>query len=271
MSPYFFRWLSFWESNRPPTQNDEEKYDNELYWYLGSIFLVCFDFLLYFYLEPRLGNLWSSIIVTVIGLVIISGHSQVYFNFISWITHQISKKDNNKDDSDKDKLKKNRPMIIIWVISVIMMLGIALFIILPIVNKVEPNNFEQIKLFLALLLVIVIGNLLFAIHIEKPEKNNLLMLCSIPFLTVLFVFLMARSTVIPKFVMSKYKFGNFETHQLLVDKNGCKILNKMKLNPDKDQEICYLVPIHKLQPLDKYIKKQYFAMIFSSSSGIIIL
>ena len=33
----------------------------------------------------------------------------------------------------------------------------------------------------------------------------------------------------------------------------------------------YLVPIHKLQPLDKYIKKQYFAMIFSSSSGIIIL
>jgi len=127
-------------------------------------------------------------------------------------------------------------------------------------NKIEPNYFEQIKLFLVLLLVIVIGNLLFAIHVEKPEKNNLSMLCLIPILTVLFVLLMGRSTVIPKFVMNKYKFGYFETHQLLVDKNGCKILSKMKLIPDKDkdQEICHLENIKILSRLGRnfYLEKE---------------
>jgi len=97
MSPYFFRWWLFWDLNWPSTQNDEEKPDNEIYWYFGTIVLVFCDVFLYFYLEPRLENPWSSIIVTIIGLVIFSVHLQVYFNLISRIINWIFKKDSNPE------------------------------------------------------------------------------------------------------------------------------------------------------------------------------
>jgi apolipoprotein N-acyltransferase len=118
-----------------------------------------------------------------------------------------------------------------------MMLLILFFFINPIVTQIDSNEHTPSKaaLCLGIYIAIFLGILFFAWLHEKQQQYGLL--CwAMPFLTLFFISLLTKNTFIPQLVMNKYKFGNFEVQQLLVDADGCEILKNLKLIPDNGQK-----------------------------------
>jgi hypothetical protein len=245
MSPYIIRGIML---KTFPASDKEMASDKELNWYFCSIFLVYFAFFLYFYLEYEFKTSCLSCgIPILIVLVIFLEHMRVYFSSFDWIERkpQCIKKKVERELKDKN-------MFLPWLFSVLFMFLILAAFIVSIVNKIELKEFERFILYGTLLVVIITGNFLFAIFQESTKKT--LWHWTIPFLMVFFVFFFAGKPVtgqIPKVVMNKFKFGNFEAQRLLLDHEGCEILKNLELIPSlaKDQKTCFLEDIKILSRL----------------------
>ncbi len=242
MSQYFFRWyLPLKQQNHIDLINDEENLsdkenfsDNERIWYFFSmcVFWLAFVFL------PRFENtgVISGCIWLVLIVIIFFVHYKVYWKGV-W----VRKASHNKKKLVTKKAGKCIRMLLAWLISAMMILPIIIY----------SNEHTPFK-FLGILLVVFFGILSFAWFYEKQKQPRLL-LWAIPFLTLFFISLLTKNTFIPNFVMEKYKFGNFEVQQLLVDAKGCKILKHLELIPDnaKNKTTCHMNNIKILSRLGR--------------------
>ena len=117
-----------------------------------------------------------------------------------------------------------------WIASAMMTL-LILFFMFKMVEKLEG---------VFIFLFLMCGNIWLADN-QEAERPKKIWYLFIPIAIVLVTYLLIVPSF-PKFVMSTYKFGNFETQQLLVDEEGCKILKHLELIPDNDQNkiTCHL-------------------------------
>ncbi len=261
MSPYIIRWwIPLEQQNHSALSSDEEKFsDRERIWYFLSIFIVYFVFFLHFFLKSYVKTAWITYgIPCFIGLVVMTVHLIIYWKGVWWerslVERSLVERSLVKKVWKWKKLegKADKSMIGIWFFSTFMMLMVLAIIINPIVVNIDSNEYIS---FLGLLLIILGGNLSFAFFREKKiEEKKTGWYWFIPILTVLSIFSMAQNTYIPKFVMNKYKFGNFETQQLLVDEDGCKFLKNLELipNPIENNNTCNVQNIKILSRLGSF-------------------
>ena len=121
---------------------------------------------------------------------------------------------------------------------------------------------EKVEEMMYVLFSMMLGNILLGIYQEvERTTGKLLYLLIIPILVALIVLprIEIGDRPFPKFAMNKYKFGDFETQQLLVDAEGCKILKHLELIPDKgkNKTTCHLDNIKILSRLGRsfYLEK----------------
>lgn len=260
MSPYFFRWLMLLEQLKPSllilpsTPSDKEKAsDNERIWYFFSLFFVFYAYIIYFDLEYKFKNPWFSCGIP--GLIIsgiILGHFRVYSlcnrikRLLLWIKNKVLRKSDEKNDKQEPK---EINMFGPWIVSLLFLAFIKIWFLDPLIEKMAPTDHSD-QVILIILFLLTLGLVYLVVgHFLERLKRPWWYVAPLALIFLSFIILLISS--IPEVVMGKYKFGNFETRRLLVNKEGCAILENLELipRPAKDQKTCHLKNIKILSRL----------------------
>lgn len=254
MSPYFFRWLCLLEQQKisPPSEKEKAS-DNERFWYFFSLFLVFFAFIVYFDLEYKYKTPWLSYIFSgLIAFVIILGHFRFYSlcnrikRLLLWIKNKVLRKSDEKNDRQKPK---DINMLWPWLGSLLFMIFIFILFLNPIIEKMAPTDHsDQVILYILFPLTLLLIYLSVAHFLERLKRPWWFL---VPPTLIFLIFIILPISSIPKFVMGQYKFGNFETRRLLVDKEGCEIIENLELipRPANNPKTCHLKNIKILSRL----------------------
>ncbi len=211
-------------SNKYKTEITSNKKENDPYkeisWYFASLFFISLDVLAYRYLQS---------ISTLVPIL-------VFLAIIIWQFHFYCQ-----------RKPKKTSLFGAWIISFFITLVILIFM-LNMVEKLEEMTFVLVS--------IMLGNILLSGY-QEVERTTIktLYLMIIPIIVALLV--LPRIDIggrpFPKFVMNKYKFGNFKPQQLLINAEGCNILKNLELIPDnsKNKTTCSLNNIKILSRLGR--------------------
>ena len=256
MTPFFSRWWMLLEQQKisPPSEKEKAS-DNERIWYFFSLFLVFYAYIFYLDLEYKYKITWLSCIVPLlIAFVIILGHIQVYspYDWIKLLPPWIKKKVFPKYVEKNDKQEpKEINMFGPWIVSLLFLAFIKILFLDPLIEKMAPTDHsDQVILSIVFLSTLVLVYLVAGHFLERLKRPWWYVA---PLALICLSLIILPFSSIPKFVMGKYKFGNFETHRLLVNKEGCAILENLELipRPAKDQKTCYLKNIKILSRLGR--------------------
>lgn len=280
MTPYFFRWLMLLadepvlagkngrEGNKAGWGNiwsvkpaNTKKNNKELLWYFISIYLIFLAYYLHYFKEhefdfeksePLLFLFFQKdecVVFWILILLILAGH--IYFYLWNSIKPWVLKKDGVKEK--KATKGQDNPFILLvaWLFSSIMSVLPILFLT-GIIQQTETNELSgQITLLIVFYFIVISVNLTFAYFGEQSKRKLLHWI--IPFAGLICIFFMAKEPLIPKLVMNKFKFGHYTAQRLLVNAEGCKIINSLELETSfaKDQKTCHLKNIKILSRLGR--------------------
>jgi hypothetical protein len=274
MTPYFFRWimLTAYHYDSGFDETDRQKWRlGELVWYFISIYLaivaislnaskeVKFDFSKSYYMVCWIFEN-SEYVILALSIVVLIGHILCYlgetiWNFIRKCLCQFTSKKNDKAKKrkkDETKGEDNLGKLVVlwgWLLSVLTSF-VPLIILIAI--EAQTESFDDTNLIILLAgfyFLVMMINGIYAYFQEQAKKRKW-WYYSIPLLGLLVIFYLAGEPIIPKLVMKKFHLGSFTAEQLILDKEGCKLLRSMGLKPmpikdknDNDLKECYLKKI----------------------------
>jgi hypothetical protein len=249
MTPYLLRWMMLKAYDSDFDGKDRQKWGRvELIWYFSSIYLAIIAFFLYKFDfgESDIILPWifenSECVYWVLIVAIFVGHVCCYlFGFFGKIW--------NSKIELPDKAVLIIQVLFFWILTLFSLI-MPLNILILIEEQTEAfGDTNPIKLLAVFFFLVMFTNGIYAYFQEQLEKRKWWFYL-IPFLALLFTFFLVNDLIIPKMVMRRFHFGSFTAEQLILDKEGCKLLRSMELEyePVKDEnnidlKECYLKKI----------------------------
>jgi hypothetical protein len=184
---------------------------------------------------------------------------------LKWIKKKLTSTNTiDQPDLESKKVKeedvenqKKSITLIAWIHSwfVSLMSLLILITLMEKIERIEKKETYEIYLLLAgVFFIVMFANFAFAYYRDQAKRQWWIPI--IPFIAVFSIFYIAKDPLIPKMVMRRFHFGNFTAERLILDKEGCKLLRSMELEPkpvkdenNKDLKECYLENIKILSRL----------------------